>query len=92
MDLSHPSPTDQLPSKLSARKRTTQDVCTESLPAKVHCSDTACSPSSDITSDTHRLRSFASGCRSIDEFQFLNRIEEGTYGVVFRGRDKSSGT
>ena len=30
------------------------------------------------------------GCRSIDGFQFLNRIEEGTYGVVYRARDKET--
>ncbi|CAG2063532.1 unnamed protein product, partial [Timema podura] len=27
------------------------------------------------------------GCRSVDEFQCLNRIEEGTYGVVYRAKD-----
>ena len=30
------------------------------------------------------------GCRSVDEFECLNRIEEGTYGVVYRARDKKS--
>ncbi|XP_070543152.1 cyclin-dependent kinase 11B-like [Ptychodera flava] len=29
-----------------------------------------------------------SGCRSVEEFQCLNRIEEGTYGVVYRAKDK----
>ncbi|XP_014260844.1 cyclin-dependent kinase 11B [Cimex lectularius] len=28
------------------------------------------------------------GCRSVEEFQCLNRIEEGTYGVVYRAIDK----
>merc|ERR1719154_161776 len=28
------------------------------------------------------------GCRSVIEFSCLNRIEEGTYGVVYRARDK----
>ncbi|PAV55749.1 hypothetical protein WR25_03809 [Diploscapter pachys] len=28
------------------------------------------------------------GCRSILEFDCVNRIEEGTYGVVYRGKDK----
>lgn len=28
------------------------------------------------------------GCRSVEEFQCLNRIEEGTFGVVYRARDK----
>lgn len=27
------------------------------------------------------------GCRSVDDFRHLNRIEEGTYGVVFRAED-----
>ncbi|XP_020212267.1 cyclin-dependent kinase G-2 [Cajanus cajan] len=31
------------------------------------------------------------GCRSVDEFERLNRIDEGTYGVVFRAKDKKSG-
>lgn len=31
------------------------------------------------------------GCRNVDEFEYLNRIEEGTYGVVYRGREKKSG-
>lgn len=28
------------------------------------------------------------GCRNVEEFSWLNRIEEGTYGVVYRARDK----
>ncbi|XP_012282419.1 cyclin-dependent kinase 11B isoform X2 [Orussus abietinus] len=28
------------------------------------------------------------GCRSVEEFQCLNRIDEGTFGVVYRARDK----
>merc|ERR1719237_132039 len=28
------------------------------------------------------------GCRSVAEFKCMNRIEEGTYGVVYRARDK----
>ena len=31
------------------------------------------------------------GCRNVDEFEYLNRIEEGTYGVVYRGKEKRSG-
>ena len=27
-------------------------------------------------------------CRSVDEFERLNKIDEGTYGVVFKARDK----
>ncbi|CAL0329728.1 unnamed protein product [Lupinus luteus] len=30
-------------------------------------------------------------CRSVDEFERLNKIDEGTYGVVYRARDKKSG-
>ena len=29
------------------------------------------------------------GCRSVEEFHCLNRIEEGTYGVVYRARESS---
>ena len=31
------------------------------------------------------------GCRSVFEFEQLNRIDEGTYGVVFRARNKKTG-
>uniref|UniRef100_A0A6M2DK56 cyclin-dependent kinase n=1 Tax=Xenopsylla cheopis TaxID=163159 RepID=A0A6M2DK56_XENCH len=31
------------------------------------------------------------GCRSVAEFQCLNRIEEGTYGVVYRAKDLRTG-
>jgi cell division cycle 2-like protein len=38
------------------------------------------------------VRSVASmGCRSVDEFDRLNVIQEGTYGVVYRARDKRTG-
>jgi len=32
----------------------------------------------------------ASGCRSVDDFEKLNRVEEGTYGVVYRVRDRDT--
>jgi cell division cycle 2-like protein len=32
-----------------------------------------------------------SGCRSVEEFQCINRIEEGTYGVVYRATEKRTG-
>ncbi|CAI0627245.1 unnamed protein product [Linum tenue] len=31
------------------------------------------------------------GCRSVEDFERLNRIDEGTYGVVFRAKDSKSG-
>ncbi|KAF4674716.1 hypothetical protein FOL47_008765 [Perkinsus chesapeaki] len=31
------------------------------------------------------------GCRSVDNYEKLNRIDEGTYGVVYRAREKASG-
>jgi len=30
-------------------------------------------------------------CRDVDEFEKLNRIGEGTYGTVYRARDRKSG-
>lgn len=37
------------------------------------------------------LSVYFKGCRSVEEFQCLNRIEEGTYGVVYRAKDKKTG-
>ncbi|KAG9446662.1 hypothetical protein H6P81_012790 [Aristolochia fimbriata] len=31
------------------------------------------------------------GCRSVDDFEKLNKINEGTYGIVFKARDQKSG-
>ncbi|KAL5724763.1 cyclin-dependent kinase [Ranunculus cassubicifolius] len=31
------------------------------------------------------------GCRSVDEYERLNKIDEGTYGVVYRAKDKKTG-
>lgn len=30
-------------------------------------------------------------CRSVEEFERMNRISEGTYGVVYRAKEKSTG-
>ncbi|KAF0686296.1 Aste57867_21902 [Aphanomyces stellatus] len=38
----------------------------------------------------HVFESFGT-CRDVDEFEKLNRIGEGTYGTVYRARDKKSG-
>ncbi|XP_061360777.1 cyclin-dependent kinase G-2 isoform X2 [Gastrolobium bilobum] len=38
-----------------------------------------------------RMVNMLQGCRSVDEFERLNKIDEGTYGVVYRARDKKSG-
>ena len=50
-------------------------------------------PSSDEEDASPGARSFdmMAGCRSVFEFEQLNRIDEGTYGVVFRARDKKTG-
>lgn len=32
-----------------------------------------------------------SGCRNVAEFENLNRIEEGTFGVVYRAVEKKTG-
>ncbi|KAJ3333324.1 hypothetical protein HDU76_009296 [Blyttiomyces sp. JEL0837] len=31
------------------------------------------------------------GCRSVDNYEKLNRIDEGSYGIVYRARDKQTG-
>jgi cell division cycle 2-like protein len=35
--------------------------------------------------------SLLEGCRSIESFEYLNKIDEGAYGVVYRAMDKTSG-
>ena len=31
------------------------------------------------------------GCRNVESYEWLNKIEEGTYGVVHRAKDKKTG-
>ncbi|KAK8970364.1 Cyclin-dependent kinase G-2 [Platanthera guangdongensis] len=38
-----------------------------------------------------RVINMLQGCRSVDDFERLNKIDEGTYGVVYRARDKVTG-
>lgn len=38
-----------------------------------------------------RIINMLQGCRSVDEFERLNKIDEGTYGVVYRARNKKTG-
>ncbi|GAB2297566.1 hypothetical protein Dimus_031661 [Dionaea muscipula] len=42
-------------------------------------------------SPPQRSTNMLQGCRSVDEFERLNRIDEGTYGVVYRAKDKRTG-
>ncbi|CAN6238558.1 unnamed protein product [Urochloa humidicola] len=46
---------------------------------------------SDAVRPPRKCFNMLQGCRSIDEFERLNTINEGTYGVVFRVRDKKTG-
>ncbi|XP_073006685.1 cyclin-dependent kinase G-2-like isoform X2 [Typha latifolia] len=42
------------------------------------------------TQPSQRYINMLQGCRSVDEFERLNKIDEGTYGVVYRARDKKT--
>ncbi|XP_042010262.1 cyclin-dependent kinase G-2-like isoform X1 [Salvia splendens] len=52
-------------------------------------------PDSPILTDPaqppQRSVNMLQACRSVDEFERLNKIDEGTYGVVFRAKDKKTG-
>lgn len=67
------------------KKSPEKDVVTADEPAKPESKE-------DINeSKEEELPSYypaLQGCRSVEEFQCLNRIEEGTYGVVYRAKDK----
>lgn len=65
--------------------------------ANISLSDTA-SEGEEDSPDPHepaglpqRSVNMLKGCRSVDEFERLNKIDEGTYGVVFRAKDKKTG-
>ncbi|KAF9423437.1 hypothetical protein HW555_001246 [Spodoptera exigua] len=45
----------------------------------------------DITDSKSPFHSEFQDCRSIDEFQYLNKIDEGAFGVVHRAKDRQTG-
>ncbi|KAL8093523.1 hypothetical protein AgCh_035408 [Apium graveolens] len=49
------------------------------------------SPNTPEPAASQRNVNMLQGCRSVDEFERLNKIDEGTYGVVYRAKDKKSG-
>ncbi|KAM3751935.1 hypothetical protein ACB098_04G149600 [Castanea mollissima] len=40
---------------------------------------------------TQRSTNMLQGCRSVYEFEYLKKINEGTYGVVYKAKDKKTG-
>jgi len=42
-----------------------------------------------VPAPLHRIP-FLSGCRSVDNYEKLNKIDEGTYGMVYRARDRET--
>ena len=44
-----------------------------------------------LNKKTQRNISRLKGCRSIDNYIHLNKIDEGSYGVVFRAKDTETG-
>ncbi|KAL8121341.1 cyclin-dependent kinase G-2-like [Apium graveolens] len=49
------------------------------------------SPNTPEPAASQRNVNMLQGCRSVDEFERLNKIDEGTYGVVYRAKDKKTG-
>ncbi|KAL6566553.1 hypothetical protein OROGR_002168 [Orobanche gracilis] len=45
----------------------------------------------EATQPPPRSINMLQGCRSVDEFERLNKIDEGTYGIVYRAKDKKTG-
>lgn len=48
-------------------------------------------PSTVPAPPPQRTINMLQGCRSVDEFERLNKIDEGTYGVVYRAKNKKTG-
>jgi len=59
-----------------------------------HESESHDEPKSSILPEiplAQRMIDMLQGCRSVDEFERLNKIDEGTYGVVYRAKNKKTG-
>ncbi|TPX59415.1 hypothetical protein SpCBS45565_g07747 [Spizellomyces sp. 'palustris'] len=62
------------------------DTPTDTLPVKTVRSLSANQPSATIR------QAFTGNSPSVERYEKLNRVGEGTYGIVYRARDKASGT
>jgi serine/threonine protein kinase len=67
----------------------TQNTGSRLVLRSVSDSETSFGPASRPANSDPGL--FLGSCRSVDEFQKLNRIGEGTYGIVYRAKDSRSG-
>lgn len=88
----------RLASSKSSKSNNSHDEEKINSPAKSEKKES--SPKPDVSKDEETLKvddneeklpsyfPALQGCRSVEEFQCLNRIEEGTYGVVYRAKDK----
>ncbi|KAK7291564.1 hypothetical protein RIF29_06809 [Crotalaria pallida] len=70
-----------------------KDLCGDSMDDAEEVSDVSYSPS-DSDEDggsVHMQRNMFQSCKSICEYEMIKKINEGTYGVVYKARDKKSG-
>ncbi|XP_019463638.1 PREDICTED: cyclin-dependent kinase G-2-like isoform X2 [Lupinus angustifolius] len=71
-----------------------KEFCSDSIYGNGEQSDVSDSPDSDEDSglvDVRTDRNMFQSCRSICEFEMIKKINEGTYGVVYKARDKKTG-
>ncbi|MCO5565815.1 hypothetical protein L7F22_019490 [Adiantum nelumboides] len=71
----------------AARKKLKEEEQAKVNPPSVSRSPPTAQPPVPLRAEYPRLQ----GCRSVNCYERLNQIEEGSYGVVFRARDRSSG-
>lgn len=48
------------------------------------------SDSEDELMPGHKALDMRQTCRIVDEYQYMNKISEGTYGIVYKGKEKST--
>ncbi|KAG0502278.1 hypothetical protein HPP92_002350 [Vanilla planifolia] len=66
------------------------DACTHTLNS-IPGNGNAKARTLDAKQPLQRSINMLLGCRSVDEFERLNKIDEGTYGIVYRAKDKKTG-
>ncbi|CAB4438662.1 unnamed protein product [Rhizophagus irregularis] len=93
LKVSNEDPFNQSPStrSISPIAEPINDMSISSTPSPTPESTTQSFVERIIKSTPTPLPPMLTGCRSVDNYEKLNRIEEGAYGVVFRARDKATG-
>merc|ERR1712071_19182 len=85
------SKSDKLKRKSRSKPSNEEDISAKAAKMVAHAKQLVMDLSDSEDEETKNLPPYLPavyGCRSVEEFEITNKVEEGTYGVVYRAREK----